>query len=618
MDVRDIDAFDKYQKLNINEFWQITKWAFIFIYKLQPRAFIVYVISSSIQNLRGIGNWFIFAKILDQALEVIQNPNPNVSDIYPYLAAILIYNTAFSIIAFFSNYSGSYIRNYAPPQITQALYKQLNRLGIQSLEQPIVNNKIHRANEYINNINPYTRNTVSLIAEVVRIATSFVVIATFLPILLPVIVASAIPYIIWDKHHRTLLYKFVFDHTEDSRKTGMTSYDLRNATKLQEIFIAGSFKFLDSKFIVFKLWFAKQVTKIIKRWSIGSHGLRLASDIVLFFGYIRVFTNFIRGLTTIGNVTFYLNTLNQFQDALMLTARKLNDLSESALQIREVYQLFNMDPSFPEGKNSIKYLSKGPTIEFKRLSFSYPNTDKPVIKNISLVINSGEKIAIVGHNGAGKTTLVKLVSKIYLPTSGQILVNNKDLSLLKTPDWYKNMGVLFQDFNTYPQLTVKENIYMGNPSEPIDEVSLRLAAQAADATDFINEYPNGFDQILSEKIKGGIRPSFGQWQKLAIARFFYRNAPLIIFDEPTASIDAVSEYNIFNNIYEFFKDKTVIIISHRFSTVRNADRILVMENGEIVEEGSHNELMSKNGKYAKAFMLQAKGYVTEIAHKETV
>jgi ABC-type multidrug transport system fused ATPase/permease subunit len=179
---------------------------------------------------------------------------------------------------------------------------------------------------------------------------------------------------------------------------------------------------------------------------------------------------------------------------------------------------------------------------------------------------------------------------------------------IKIADWYKNMGVLFQDFNQYPQLTAKENIYIGNTSEPVDEVAIRLAAQSADALEFIEEFPNKFDQILSEKFKGGIRPSTGQWQKLAIARFFYRNAPLVIFDEPTASIDAISEFNIFNKIYDFFKDKTVIIISHRFSTVRNADRIVVLDHGEIIEEGNHNDLISKNGYYAKAFNLQARGY----------
>lgn len=270
--------------------------------------------------------------------------------------------------------------------------------------------------------------------------------------------------------------------------------------------------------------------------------------------------------------------------------------------------VFVTKPAFEDGAVEFPKLAKGPEIEVKNMSFKYPNTDKMIFNNLSLKIKSGEKVAIVGHNGAGKTTLVKLLCRIYKPTSGEIVVNGRNLTDLKIDSWYQNMGVLFQEFNTYPQLTVRENITIGNPNEPMDEVALHLAAQSADASSFIDEFPAKYDQILSEKFKGGIRPSTGQWQKLAIARFFYRNAPLVIFDEPTASIDAVSEYNIFNKIYDFFKEKTVIIISHRFSTVRNADRIIVLDHGEIIEEGTHDFLMSNNGYYAKAFNLQAKGY----------
>jgi len=170
------------------------------------------------------------------------------------------------------------------------------------------------------------------------------------------------------------------------------------------------------------------------------------------------------------------------------------------------------------------------------------------------------------------------------------------------------VGILFQEFNRYPELTAKENILISRSNEKPDEMGIRNAASAADSLEYIKSLPNGFDTVLSEKYEGGIRPSTGQWQKIAIARFFYRNAPLVMFDEPTASIDAESEYNIFGKIYDFFEDKTVIIISHRFSTVRNADRIIVIDKGKIIEEGTHTHLMSINGKYAKDFKLQAEGY----------
>jgi ATP-binding cassette, subfamily B, bacterial len=200
---------------------------------------------------------------------------------------------------------------------------------------------------------------------------------------------------------------------------------------------------------------------------------------------------------------------------------------------------------------------------------------------------------------------------MYQATSGSILINNVNINDLSAESLHANMGVLFQDFNTYSYLNVRDNIMLGKPDAPIDENAIQAAAENADAVEYINNLSQGFDNLLSERYKGGIKLSTGQWQKLAIARFFYRNAPLLIFDEPTASIDAMSEYNIFNRIYSFFKDKTVILISHRFSTVRNADRILVLNHGKIVEEGTHEELMKLGGEYTRSFTLQAEGYKTE-------
>ena len=228
--------------------------------------------------------------------------------------------------------------------------------------------------------------------------------------------------------------------------------------------------------------------------------------------------------------------------------------------------------------------------------------------NVSLKIKRGEIRGLIGPNGAGKTTIVKLLARIYSVTSGEILINGININDLSINDWYKNLGVLFQEFNFYPHLSVKENIVAGKPKEKVDEKKVMEAAKNADAHEFIMEYKNKYNQIMTEKIEGGIRPSTGQAQKIAIARFFYRNAPLAIFDEPTAAIDAVSEYKIFNSIYDFFDNKTVIIISHRFSTVRNADRIIVLDNGKVVEQGTHDELVKKEGIYSKSYKLQAEGY----------
>ena len=277
------------------------------------------------------------------------------------------------------------------------------------------------------------------------------------------------------------------------------------------------------------------------------------------------------------------------------------------LTVNEMIEFFDR-PEEEDGHEHFEELSDGPEIKIQDVNFSYPGSDRVVLKGLNLEIKSGEKVAIVGHNGAGKTTLIKLILRFYKPQSGEIFINNKNLNDLMIKDYYKNVSALFQEYNTYSNLTLEENITIGKQKKKHSKDEIRKAAEYADVSDFVSDYKDGYKQILSERYKGGTRPSTGQWQKIAIARFFYRNSPLVIFDEPTAAIDAKSEAKIFNKIYSFFKNKTVIIISHRFSTVRNADRIIVVSKGKIIEQGSHEELMKLKGKYAEAFKLQAEGY----------
>jgi len=257
---------------------------------------------------------------------------------------------------------------------------------------------------------------------------------------------------------------------------------------------------------------------------------------------------------------------------------------------------------------TLSVLKTGPGIKFSSVSFRYPNTTKNVLTDIDIDIKPGEKIAIVGNNGAGKTTLVKLICRYYQTTTGEILINDNRLNDLKIDSWYQNIGVLFQDYNLFEHLTPSESIRIGRYRHNFDPKEISTAAKMAEAHDFISTLPEGYQTILSERYKGGVRPSTGQAQKIVIARFFYRNAPLAIFDEPTASIDALAEKKIFDRIYQFFTGKTVILISHRFSTVRNADRIIVLDQGRIAEQGSHTQLMKQKGIYAHSFQLQAAGY----------
>jgi ATP-binding cassette subfamily B protein len=229
------------------------------------------------------------------------------------------------------------------------------------------------------------------------------------------------------------------------------------------------------------------------------------------------------------------------------------------------------------------------------------------LENFNLVINPGEKVALVGENGAGKTTLIKLALRFYDVTQGEILINGVDIKKINLDKWYLSTGALFQDFIKY-QFTFKENVFFGDQKKVGNLELLKVAIAKSGADKYVEELPHTYDQVVGKMFKGGLDLSGGQWQKLALARAFFKNAPVLILDEPTSAIDAKAEYEIFQRVQNLQKDKTVIIISHRFSTVRNADRILVLDGGKIIEEGNHKELMEKKGLYEELFTLQAQGY----------
>lgn len=598
---------EKKDKLSFVKFIQTLKWLIVYNTKLSPFVFISKAIVTVFRNLSPLFNAYIFARLLDIIINTVVEKQ-NINGVIPMLGVLLGFNLFMSAISYFDGYLQTAINYISSFKSTQVLYKHINSLGIQTLENPEVVNKIERAREIIRSLYIDFERFVIFLARIITLVVTAIIVVKYIPIVVGIIFLSMIPGFFSNRYYMKKNWKLYRDKTEENRRSNWVFNSLVEPSAMQEITITSAFKYLSNFYKKFTNRYVDLVLNISKKWQ--SFGF-LFDSIISFssiFGYFAILKNLFVGLISVGDVTFQMRSLDTFITSFSFVTNGFNSLIDRAIRINEVKEVFDMEPMVSDGDFKMPTLQAPPNIKFESISFKYPNSEKYVLQDLDLEIKPGEKIAIVGENGAGKTTLVKILSRFYKVDKGGVFLNDKDIDEIKIDSWYKNLGVLFQDYNTYGSLTLKENIYLGNSDEEINEDKIKASAKSANVNSFLSNFKNGYDQILSEKFKGGTRPSTGQWQKIAIARFFYRNSPVVIFDEPTASIDAISESEIFGQIYDFFKKKTVIIISHRFSTVRNADKIYVLSEGRIAEGGSHEELMKQKGKYHKAFTVQAKGY----------
>jgi ABC-type multidrug transport system fused ATPase/permease subunit len=309
----------------------------------------------------------------------------------------------------------------------------------------------------------------------------------------------------------------------------------------------------------------------------------------------------------IGTFAFLFSLITGFQQSLSQLFRHLGQQSEDALHTEDYFAYLELENTVVLKTWWIKLPSNPPTILFENVSFAYPETEKLVLRNINLEIQPGEKLAIVWVNGAGKSTLIKLLFRFYDPTEWRILVNGIDLKEIDGNDWYRHLGALFQEFVNY-KLPLRDAVAIGDTSVDISDDRVISALNRWEATGFTSSWQNWLGQQLWKDFTGGVEPSVWQWQKLALARVFYRDANIYVLDEPTSAIDAEAEANVFANLASLPVDKTVLFVSHRFSTIRQASRICVIEDGTISELWSHEELVANRATYKRLFELQAKGY----------
>lgn len=487
-------------------------------------------------------------------------------------------------------------------------FDKMNDLDIGTIEQPELQNIIEiitsRAWGYFYNL---IWHITSSIRQIVSILISSIILLAISPTAFIVILFAAIPSYFIERKNGVVLNQLYKESAESRRawlnKTSVM-YEKNSLIEVHNFNILNIFK---KKFIILISEFHDKQKNILKKYRKNDLLGKVLLVIAFIISLILLFHSVSIGALAVGSLVFSISAITRFQVAAEQIFDSLGKISEYKKTLGIMMDFLEIEPLVKSGTREIDQ-NDFKTLEIKNVSFTYPGSTKPVIHNMSLKLNHTDSLAIVGLNGAGKTTLIKLLTRVYDPTKGKILVNGIDLKEYDLKSWKKCLGILLQDYSIYSEETIAENVMLGDTSK-YDQELVEMYAKETTADMFIQELPEKYHQRVGTEFQGGVELSKGQKQKLALTRVLYRNAPILILDEPTAAIDALSEDRIFKALRDNHKHQTRVIISHKFSNVRDADKIILIEHGKIIEQGSHDELMGiEGGKYKELFNLQAEGY----------
>ncbi|MDG5490918.1 ABC transporter ATP-binding protein [Psychroserpens sp. SPM9] len=488
-----------------------------------------------------------------------------------------------------------------------SIIKKTNQINISLLEDSEFYDKLERARTQTTGRVGLMSNALGEVQSLISIATLVAGLIYFEPYLIILLILSIIPSFINEIWFSQKQYSLARGWTAERRELDYLRFIGANNQTAKEIKLFGLTDFVVDRFKNLSDEYYELNKKLaVKRSALGFL-FNVLGTLSYYGAYVFIIYRVISGMITLGELTFLSGAFNRLTRNLQDFFSKFTRITESALYLKDYFEFLDIsiEPTHAEDQTLPTTISLG--FEFKNVHFSYPDADVEILKGVSFKINAGEKMAFVGQNGAGKTTLTKLLLRFYEPTSGEILLDGININRFKKAEYQEFFGVIFQDFFKY-EFTVRENIAIGNIEELDNQEKIEKAAALSLADEVVSELKLGYNQQLGKRFYKGQELSGGQWQKVALARAYMKDAKVMILDEPTSALDAKAESDVFEHFIGLTKDKTSIIISHRFSTVRQADRILVLKDGKVLELGTHQELMSNQSLYAQLFALQAEGY----------
>ena len=492
--------------------------------------------------------------------------------------------------------------------ISTRIMEHASRLDLTSFEDPSFYDRMERARVQGTDRIVLIQASGLLIQQLVTTVSLAAGILFYSPWILLALVACVVPAFLGETHFAFKGYSLNFRQTPAKREMEYLRVLGGSKESAKELKLFGLAPFFIGRYSKLSNELHTQTVGLARRKLLVGGLLSLLGTLGYYGSYAFVIYETVAGALTIAMLYFLTGAIAGASTNIQAVFATFSTIADQALFVTDLLDFFAMKPTVSSQPDALlvpRPIQKG--FEFRNVSFTYAGHTRMVLSDLNFTLGRGERLALVGENGQGKTTIVKLLTRLYDPSAGQILLDGVDLREYDLEDLWKEIGVIFQDFMRY-DMTASENIAIGKIEERDNTFRVRAAAQKSLAEQVIRKLPKSYEQILGRRFEGGVDLSGGEWQKLALARAYLRDAQLLILDEPTAALDAKSEHEVFQRFAELTHGKMALLISHRFSTVKMADRILVLENGRIAEQGDHQELLLRRGRYAEMFELQAASY----------
>ncbi len=577
------------------------------IYRSSPKLFFVNAFSRLINAFTPVVILWVGKMIIDEIILQVSLENQDFTQLWNLVIIEFCVAVLSDLLGRLINLTDGLLGDLYSNMSSEKIIRKTAELTISQLEDPEFYDKLERARTQTNSRVDLMTNALGQAESIISIISLIAGLVYFEPILILILVLSIVPSFINEAKFSNTRYSLARSWTAERRELDYLRFIGANNQTAKEIKLFGLTDFIAERFKNLSTDYYLLNKKLSLKQSLYGSLFNILGVLSYYGAYVYIILRVLTGAITIGELTFLSGSFNRLRNNLQGFFSRFTRISESALYLQDYFDFIDLTvEQTSEAKTPMpKTITQG--FQVNDLHFAYPGSESEVLKGVTFTLNAGEKMAFVGQNGAGKTTLIKLFLRFYEPTQGEILLDGININRFDVDAYRKRFGVIFQDFFKY-EFTLRENIAVGNIDEVQNDEVINYAASKSLAEQVVNEMANGLEQRLGRRFYKGTELSGGQWQKVALARAYMKDADVMVLDEPTSALDAQAEFDVFERFIALTKGKTSIIISHRFSTVRMADRILVLQHGQVLELGTHQELMANPKLYAELFKLQAAGY----------